>query len=219
MYARLTAISAQLEWLGLTHESYYLRMLHRIAGPSNSEEFGALKAFADAVEPVKDYTREETAAAAVPTSNTPLNRVVDAIPLESRAAREFSELVDKFVAVGCHDAVLAEQLRAQLDLWRDNDAKLQPLMQRSFLVKEVAATSQDLSAIATAGLAALDALEHGGNADDMWKTQRGAVLQQVQKPKGQLLLMPAPAVQKLIEATALGGSCAAAKAIASTLQH
>ncbi len=53
------------------------------------------------------------------------------------------------------------QLRAQLMLWRDNDAKLQPLAQRSFLVKEVAATSQDLSAVASAGLAALDALEQG----------------------------------------------------------
>jgi hexosaminidase len=208
MYARIHVLSAQLEWLGLTHQHNYLRSLRRIAGAASSEEFNALRTLVDVVEPVKDYAREQTAAEPA-TSDMPLNRVVDAIPLESRAAREFSEMVDKYVASSCHDATLAAQLRAQLILWRDNDAKLQPLAQRSFLVKEVAATSQDLAAVASAGLAALDALEQGGNTDEAWKAQQSAVVQQAQKPKGQLLLMPAPAIQKLIEAASAGGSCAA----------
>ena len=59
--------------------------------------------------------------------------------------------------------------------------------------------------------AALDAAEHGGNTEEAWKAQESAVVQQAQKPKGQLLLMPAPAIQKLIEAASAGGSCAAAK--------
>ena len=210
MYARMHALSAQLEWLGLTHENYSARMLRRIAGPASSEEFHALRTLAEVVEPVKDYAREETAAGPA-TSETPLNRVVDAIPLESRVAREFSEMVDKYVAAGCRDAASGAQIRAQLILWRDNDAKLQPLMQRSFLVKEVAGTSQDLAAVASVGLAALDALEPGGNTDQAWKAQQSAVVQRAQKPKGQLLLMPAPAIQKLIEAASVGGSCAAAK--------
>jgi hexosaminidase len=206
MYARMHVLSAQLEWLGLTHENYSARMLRRIAGPASSEEFRALRTLADVVEPVKDYAREETAAGPA-TSETPLNRVVDAIPLESRVAREFSEMVDKYIAASCHEATMAAQLRAQLILWRDNDAKLQPLMQRSFLVKEVAGTSQDLAAVASVGLATLDALEHGGNADEAWKAQQTAVMQQAQKPKGQLLLMPAPAIQKLIDVASIGGSC------------
>ena len=123
------------------------RMLQRIAGAASSEEFDALKTLADVVEPVKDYKREETATEE-PTSKTPLIRVVDAIPLESRAAREFDEMVDKFVASSCHDAAVAAQMRAQLVMWRDNDAKLQPLVQRSYLVKEIAPASQDLSAVA-----------------------------------------------------------------------
>jgi hexosaminidase len=208
MYARMHVLSAQLEWLGLTHQHNYLRALHRIAGAASSEEFNALKTLADVVEPVKDYTREQTATEPA-TSDMPLNRVVDAVPLESTAGLEFSELAHKYVAASCHDATLAGQLRAQLILWRDNDAKLQPLMQRSFLVKEVAGTSQDLSAVAAAGLAALDALEHGGNTDEAWKAQQSAVVQQAQKPKGQLLLMPATAIQKLIDTASVGGACAA----------
>jgi len=209
MYARLHVLSAQLEWLGLTHQHNYTRMLHRIAGPASSEEFNALRTLADVVEPVKDYAREQTAAEPA-TSDTALNRVVDAIPLESRAGREFSEMVDTYLASSCHDAATGAQIRARLILWRDNDAKLQPLAQRSFLVKEVAATSQDLAAVASVGLAALDAVVHGGNTEEAWKAQQSAVVQEALKPKGQLLLMPAPAIQKLVDAVSTGGSCAAA---------
>src|SRR6202166_2486201 len=113
MYARMHVLSAQLEWLGLTHQHNYLRALRRIAGAASSEEFNALRTLADVVEPVKDYAREQTATEPA-TSEMPLNRVVDAIPLESRAAREFSEMVDKYVASGCHDATLAAHLRWQL---------------------------------------------------------------------------------------------------------
>ena len=211
MYARLHAVSAQLEWLGLTHRTYYPQMLRRTAGPGASpEELLALRALADVVEPVKDYTREATATAE-PTSATPLNRVVDAVPLESDVARRFGELVDRFVASSCRDADATARLRAQLSSWRDNDARLQPLLRRSFLVKEVAATSQDLSSVAAVGLAALDFAAKGGIAPEDWKTQQLAIVEQVEKPKSQLLVMPAPAIQKLVEAVAAGGSCAASK--------
>ncbi len=208
MYARLDFIGARLEWLGLAHRTYYHRMLQRIAGSASPAEFAALRTLADLVEPVKDYTRSQTAPAEA-TSLTPMNRVVDAIPLESDAGRHFGELVDQFLASACRDAATEARLRAQFTVWRENDAKLQPLAQRSFLVKEVAATSQDLSALGTAGLAALDAIGKAQPAPDSWKAQQLAIIEQVKKPKAQLLLMPAPAVQKLIEAAASGGACAA----------
>src|SRR5262249_55191791 len=110
MYTRLDVISENLEWLGLTHRTYYHKMLQRIAGPATPEEFSALRTLADVVEPVKDYKREETAAVE-PTSLLPLNRVVDAIPLESDAGRRFSDLVDKFLASSCHDTAAANTLR------------------------------------------------------------------------------------------------------------
>ena len=211
MYARMRAITGELEWLGLAHRNYSPQMLRRIAGPDASpEELSALRTLADVVEPVKDYTREATAPAE-PTSATPLNRLVDAVPLESDMARRFGELVDKYVSSSCRDADAAAQLRAQLLAWRGNDAKLQPLEQRSFLVREIAATSQDLSTVAGVGLAALDLVTKGGGAPDDWKTQQLAIIEQANKPKAQLLLMPAPAIQRLVEAVGAGGSCGAAK--------
>jgi hexosaminidase len=209
MHTRMEILSTRLEWLGLTHKTYRRQMLQRIAGPSTPEEFAALTTLASIVEPVKDYTREETAAVE-PTSATPLNRLVDAIPLESAAARHFGELVDKFIAASCHDATADARLRAQLAAWRDNDAKLQPLAQRSFLVKEVSASSQDVSTLGAIGLAALNFMARGQRAPDDWKAQQLALIQQLQKPKGQLLLMPVAAVQKLVEAAAAGGACSKA---------
>jgi ribonuclease D len=98
-----------------------------------------------------------------------------------------------------------------LTAWRDNDARLRPLTLSSFLVKEVAATSQDLSSLATVGLAALDFLSKASPAPNDWKAQQLAIIEQAKTPKSQLLLMPAPAVQKLLEAVSAGGSCVGAK--------
>ena len=208
MHARMELIANRLEWIGLTHKSFHRQMLQRIAGQSTPEEFAALTTLASVVEPVKDYTREETASAE-PTSATPLNRVVDAVPLESATARHFNQLVEKFIGVSCHDSAAEQRLRSDLASWRDNDTKLQPLAQRSFLVKEVAATSQDLSALGAIGLSAIDFIAKGQTAPDDWKAQQLAALQQIEKPKGQLLLMSAPAIQKLVEAVSAGGACSA----------
>ena len=210
MYARIHVISARLELLGLMHEKYYRPMLRRIAEPATPEEFAALQTLADVVEPVKDYAREKLAPAE-PTSATALNRVVDAVPLESDTARRFGDLVDRYIATTCHDADVEARLRAQLTLWRDNDARLQSLAQRSFLVKEVAQTSEDLSALAKVGLAALDLIAKAAGATDSWKAEQTAAIQGIQKPKAQLLLMPAGAVQKLVDAAGAGGGCSAAK--------
>ncbi|HET8921621.1 MAG TPA: family 20 glycosylhydrolase [Candidatus Acidoferrum sp.] len=209
MYARLNFISARLEWLGLTHRTYYHRMLLRIAGTASPDELAALRTLTDVIEPVKDYTREQTAPIE-PTSATPMNRVVDAVPLESDAGRRFAEQVDQFLAGGCRDADSQARLRAKFMAWLDNDARLQPLAQRSFLVQEVAGRSQDLSSLGAVGLAALDAIAKGQPPPDPWKAQQLAIFEQLNKPKAQLLLIPAPAVQKLVEAAA-GGSCVSAK--------
>lgn len=210
MYARLGLISQRLEWLGLTHRSQYRKMLQRIAGPATPEEFAALKTLTDVLEPVKDYTRgESTSFKAITT--TPLIHVVDAVPPESDAARRFGELVNKFISTSCLDGDAAAQLRSRFSAWRDNDATLQPLAHRSFLIKEVVAHSQDLSALGAMGLEALDTISKRQPGPDSWKTQQLAALEPMKKGQAQLLLIPVPAVQKLVEAAASGGACAGTK--------
>jgi hexosaminidase len=206
MYARLDVISARLEWLGLTHRTYYRKMLQRIAGPTTPEEFAALKALADVAEPVKEYTRDETAPYEA-TSLTPMNRIVDAVSLESDTARHFSELVDKFLAGSCYDAAIAAELRAYLKRWSQNDAAFTSLAQRSFLVKEAAATSRDLSAIGAAGLSAFDAIAAANPLSADQQSQLNSALAEAGKPKIQLLLVPVTSVQKLVGAASQARIC------------
>jgi hexosaminidase len=196
MYRRLEAVSLWLDWLGLTHNSSYEPMLRRIAG---SDDISALRTLTDVVEPVKDYTREEIAAVEA-TSLSPLNRVIDGARPESATARHFGDLVDALVA-GRADPETKQEVRMLLIRWRDNQTKLQPFETQSFLVKEIAPLSQDLAVAAAAGLQALEYLDRGERPPDAWAAEQFALLEQAQQPKAQLLLMVAPSVHKLIEAS------------------
>jgi len=196
MYQRLEKVSQRLEWLGLTHNSGYVPMLRRIVG---RDDISSLKVLADVLEPVKDYTREETAPAPA-TSASPINRVVDAVRPESATARQFADSVDRLVEGGSRPGTEA-QVRALLSRWRDNQLELQPLFEKSVLLREVAPISQNLSALGAAGLAALDYLDRGESAPAAWVSQQLAVVEQAKKPEAQLLLMITPSVAKLIQAS------------------
>jgi hypothetical protein len=87
-----------------------------------------------------------------------------------------------------------------LTRWRDNQTNLQPFETQSFLLNEIVPLSQDLSAVAAAGLQALDYLDRAERAPNAWATQQFALLERAQKPQAQLLLMVVPSVQKLVEA-------------------
>jgi hexosaminidase len=197
MYQRLEEESLRLDWLGLTHNSSYDLMLRRIAG---TDDVAALKVLADVLEPVKDYTRDQTATEPA-TSAKPLNRVVDAVRPESATARQFADSVNALVAGSARPGTEA-RVRSLLNRWRDNQLELQPLFEKSLLLKEVAPISQNLSALGGAGLAALDYLDRGEKAPAAWVTQQTTIVEQAKKPQSQLLIVVAPSIQKLIEASA-----------------
>ncbi|MGA9978358.1 MAG: family 20 glycosylhydrolase [Candidatus Sulfotelmatobacter sp.] len=195
MYTRLNAVSLRLEWLGLTHRSARTLMLQRMAG---TENISALRVLADVVEPVKDYNRWDDAKGPI-DFHAPLNRMIDAVYPESDVARNFGNLVQTFVQSGNKDQATEAQIRAYLTTWRDNDAKLHALLDREFLLQEVAPLSADLSALGAAGLQALDYLDKSQPVPDSWKTQQLAVVESAKKRQADLLLMVAAPVQQLIE--------------------
>ena len=172
--------------------------------PSGSDDRGGhaehLAGELGALEPVKDYTREETATEPA-TSAKPLTRVVDAVRPESATARQFAESVDAFTA-GTSKPGTEARVRSLLSRWRDNQVELQPIFEKSILLKEVAPISQNLSAVGAAGLAALDYLDRGEPAPAAWVTQQMAMVEQAKRPQAQLLIVVAPAVEKLIQASA-----------------
>jgi len=197
MYARMRAVSLELESLGLMHNAARERMLHRMAG---NLDVSALRPLADVVEPVKDYNRWDDAKGPI-DFHAPLTHMIDAVYPESDTAREFAALVQAYAQSGYKDKVAEVQIRNWLTLWRDNDAKLHPLLQQSALLQENTPISQNLAMLGAAGLQALDYLDRGQPEPDLWKTQQLTVIEQAKKPVAGLLLVVAAPVQQLVEAS------------------
>jgi hexosaminidase len=198
MYTRMHAVSLELQAIGLTHLSARDEMLHRMAGDA---DITALRVLADVVEPVKDYNRWSEENKGPINFHAPLTHLIDAVYPESDRAREFAGLVQQFAQGGYKDQALADQIRGWLTLWRDNDAKLHPLLEKSSLLEEDIPLSQNLAMLASAGLQALDYLGKGQTEPELWKTQQLAVIDQAKKPVAGLLLMVTAPVQQLVEAS------------------
>jgi len=197
MYARMGYLNKWLDAYGLTQNTNYPLMLERM---TDGADISALRTLADLLEPVKGYAREKLAVSQ-PSSLTPLNRVVDAARPESAEARRFGDAVDQLIA-GHLGPGTELQIRSRLLAWRDNDLELQPLLRNSALAEEVAPLSHDLSALAAAGLEALDYLDRGEKAPEAWKAEQLQLAERAIEPRAQLLLMVAGPVEKLIQLSA-----------------
>ncbi len=195
MYDRLDVVSQRLEYYGLNDQSFIMVMLQRMSGESDPTY---LKVLADVVQPPEGYQREELKKYDI---TSPLNRLVDAVLPESETARKFSNLV-KLIVSGKASPHQWQEAREWLVLWRDNDAKLQPSLQRSELTEELVPLSHDLSQVATIGLRALDNLENHRRDNEDLAQSNMQLLKAAEKPQAVLRNMVVPPVEMLVQAGA-----------------
>ena len=195
MYTRLDRLSQRLEWLGLTHRSSMVLAFYRMAGTNN---IAALRTLAEVVEPVKDYTRMNSLKTAWDFRG-PLNGLVDIALPESDEARRFRNAVQTYIGSGYKDKAAEGEIRTRLAAWRDNDARLHPLLKQSFLLNELAPLSEDLSALGAAGLVALDYLDKSTPSPNSWRARQLALVERAKSPKADLSLIVVDPVQQLIE--------------------
>ncbi len=195
MYARMAVVSDHLVFYGLQHQSSTRVMLQRMSGETDPEYLAVL---ASIVQPPLEYSREDMKPY---DTSSPLNHLVDAVPLESETARQFSEMVNRIVS-GKASPGDWQQARAWLVLWRDNDAKLQPTLQRSEITAELAPLSHDVSQVASIGLRALDDLENHRSASADLVESNMQLLKAAEKPAAVLRDMIVAPVEALVQATA-----------------
>jgi hexosaminidase len=181
MYRRLGGVSGQNE-----------AMLERLAAGAPIEP---LKTLADVVAPATLGQRIRTHKY---TQQTPLNRLVDTALPESETARNFALLVDRMGQLETN----RDEIRIWLARWRDNDAQLRPLLEKSELLREDVPVSENLNRLATIGLQALDYLARGERPPDAWLGQQRAFLEACKKPQAELRLAIVPSIEKLVNATA-----------------
>jgi hexosaminidase len=195
MYCRLAQVSQTLNYYNLQHNLSYPAMLRRITGNPDPVQ---LRVLSNVMQPVEFHTREDSGHY---DAFTPLNRLVDALPPESDTARHFLHLVSTLVS-GHPTQEDWEEARRWLVLWRDNDTQLQPMLSRSQLTQELIPVSSNLRQVAEIGLNALDYLRNHRAPPVEWRTQQLAFLETSAQPQADLLNMVAPAVTKLVQATA-----------------
>ena len=124
------------------------------------------------LEPVKDYTRMDNMKGPL-DFRAPLNRLVDTARPESDEARQFQDAVQTYISSYYNDRAAEESIRAWLTAWRDNDPRLHTMLEKTFLMEELAPLSADLSSAGFAGLFALDYLEKGViSPGTAWRTQQ-----------------------------------------------
>jgi len=197
LYRRLELTSSWLEWEGLRHRSNPAMMLRRLAGGDHTH---ALTAFAALLEPLGIAGR---APARDYTSLVPLNRLVDALPPESEAARSFTAQVDAFLADPERQAGRVEIAR-RLEAWTRLAAGLDPLIARSPLLAEAQPVATDLSAAADLALRAL-----GNGAGLALSAEEKALMERLATDRAEVSIAVAPALARLITGTA-GSSAEAA---------
>lgn len=196
MYRRLAITNRWLEFLGLSQRTSLVRMRQRLAG---SFPRGPLDTFSTILEPVEGYERDSEKY----QTETPLNRLIDAIPPESDAAREFRNKVDAYLAESAEarksDVALRDELLRQLAAWQKSADDVRPMMEANGLLTQDLPVADTVSALCRVAQQAITRLDAGGR-DASWKQEATAAVEAALRHQDSMLIPIAPAVQKLVSA-------------------
>ncbi|WP_324676497.1 beta-N-acetylhexosaminidase [Hymenobacter sp. GOD-10R] len=203
MYRRLAIASRQLDGLGLQHRRVPEQLLLRLAGKQYVAPLGVL---AGVIEPVKEYKRHRQGFTY--TTQTPLNRLVDAALPEAEAARQFgvdiSALLQSMATAtnsklpkDAQTLTTFNALRTTLSTWQKNDALLQPLLTTEPSLREYAPLSVQLATLAGLGLERLRLLEKGEKPTPAWQAAAVRQLEAAKAPAGQAELAIVESMRKL----------------------
>jgi len=181
LYARYPSILRHLTWEGLKSESTRSMMFDRVAGGESTD---ALVIFAECLEPAKGYARRGY------MTTSPLNRLIDAVPPESLAAREFAKLCNA-------PRDNAAEIAARLRRWKSTLPEVADLMSRKALLKPYRPVVDQLRAVLDIGLAAVTYIENGAPKD--WVDEQAPVLDEAAKDLVEMTIPIVPSIRKLVE--------------------
>ena len=189
LYRRLEALDHQLETLGVRHRSYLDPMLRRL---TEGRSTAALRTLVETVEPVRFYARHGSRRY---TTQTPLDRLVDAASPESRVSRELDHLVDVALAGG-----EVTHLRQLFRSWSRQEEQLGPVLEGR--LAEVAPLSRKLASLGRLGLEALDILTGSSTPSPGWASRARRTIAASQRPDAELTIAVWPGVERLVAAVA-----------------
>ena len=198
MYRRLEAVSRMLEWTGIAHRSNYAPMLDRLSGNHFAPP---VRVLADACEALGLGPRRVDHN----TTETPLNRMVDAARPESESVRALELAAARVAADPAAITADVAILRAQFTRWAANDRDFEPLAGANSLLEELKPISRDLSSLGMLGLRLLDIIATGRPAPPDWLASQDAELKRMLEPNADLRLAAVRPVRILFDRAARAG--------------
>ncbi len=196
MYRRLSAVSLQLEDLGLKHESQQDVGLRRLA---NTSAIDPLKVLISVVEPVKGYRR----GSLLPGNQlSPLTRFVDAARPESLAALAVSGMVNDLLSDAPRFNDRRPELMGVFQAWRNLHPALDRLVDRAPALAEIAPLGVDLASVGAMGDEALSYIASGIKPPPEWRVTALAGIDKAGAPRGAVQLMIIAAMRALVVAAA-----------------
>ncbi|MCB0280280.1 MAG: family 20 glycosylhydrolase, partial [Calditrichaeota bacterium] len=193
MYRRLDLISLRLEELGLTHIKNVDMMLRRLI---NSENIENLRVLVDLIEPVKGYKRHDQGIAY--STEIPFTRIADVARPDSRTARQFADLVERFLAKQSEKT--GAVLKKWLTLWQLNHERLMPTIRANAVIHQLEALSLSLQKISTRALSAIDIISARKKATANWLKDAELEIKTARQPAMEAELMLCDAIEKLVNA-------------------
>ncbi|MEJ2111982.1 MAG: family 20 glycosylhydrolase [Acidobacteriota bacterium] len=194
LYRRMEVLDRELHALGLNYIPLYKENLQRMAAGIDIQP---LILFADLLKPPSLAVRKK---AGTYYSDTPLNRLVDILMPESPLQRKFSNQVEDFLDTGNETNEGPVQLRKRLEDWLSNDARLKPILEQSFLLKEILPLAATVAELCRCGMEALTYLESGRRPPEQWREKTAALIERAAKPQAEIYIAILPPIKKLIEA-------------------
>jgi hexosaminidase len=190
MYQRLAAVSRMLEATGIEHRSKVL--LDRLTGGKLAPP---VRVLADACEALGLGPRHVDNR----TTETPFDRMVDAVPPESESVRALELAAARVAANPAAAADDVAALREQFTRWAANDGDFEPLADANTILEELRPISKDLSRVGAVGLQLLDLIGSGKPAQADWATAQDAELQRMLAPNADLRLAAVRPVKILLD--------------------
>jgi hexosaminidase len=195
-YRRLFRLSMVLNRDGVHNISDYTVQVDRLAGTMPTEP---VKTLLDVLTSVKGYRRSMAygfkRATGVPLPSG-FHRVADVILVDSATKYQFRDALASYLKTRDHaqEAVL----RSWLVRWSKNDALLGPYFSQSADLAEVAENSQKLTALANAGLQALDQFDRGSRLTHDQLAADDALIKSTQAGAGETEIAVLPEIEALI---------------------
>lgn len=190
MYRRLEILSLSLEQLGLKHNTARDIILRKL---TKGHDITPLKTLVELVEPMKGYTRNP--GGTLYASYSPFTLWADAATADAKVAREFNYHVDLYLAEKLDENMLADQLA----LWKNNHAKVLPIIEQSPVLLEIKKLSENLSKVSAIGLEALNLIEKDTAPPAKWIETSKKSLEAAEENGGRTELQIVSGIKMLLD--------------------